>query len=164
VVAIGDRVSDNATMAGTPTLVIFAVIALFILAGALLTLGRGSPYDQIGGGGLSLDGDSRGKAKAPSGDAAPASSEREQEIRQLLQARSERRVRQGSEPLDIDAELAALIDPAAAATQASAAENSGLAEEVRQLVIARNSRRERQGQPPLDVETEVTRTLEELGG
>jgi hypothetical protein len=161
--AIAYRVSDNATMAGTPTLVIFAVIGLFILVGALLTLGRGSPYDQIGGGGLSLDGDPRGKSEPPPDDAAPAS-ERDQEIRQLLQARSERRVRQGSEPLDIDAELAALIDPAAVSSQASAADNAGLAEEVRQLVIARNARRERQGQPPLDVEAEVTRTLKELGG
>jgi len=87
--------------------------------------------------------------------------EREQEIRQMLQARSERRVRRGEPAIDVDAEVARLTAPAAAG-QRSAAEDRGIAEEVRQLVIARNERRARQGLEPLDVEAEIARTLAEL--
>jgi len=87
--------------------------------------------------------------------------EREQEIRQMLQARSERRVRRGEPAIDVDAEVARLTAPATAG-QTSAAEDRGIAEEVRQLVIARNERRARQGLEPLDVEAEIARTLAEL--
>jgi len=69
-------------------------------------------------------------------------------------------VRRGGEALDIDAEVARLLAPAAAGTAGS---DPGLVEEVRQMVIARNERRVRQGQEPLDVESEVQRTLQELG-
>jgi hypothetical protein len=82
-----------------------------------------------------------------------AASEREAEIRQMLEARNARRLRQGKEPLDLDAELAALDRPAA---------DPGLAAEVRQLVEARNARRLRQGKEPLDVDAEVARRLREL--
>ncbi len=84
--------------------------------------------------------------------------EREQEIRQMLQARSERRVRRGEPALDIDAEVARLT----AAQPASTGHDPGIAEEVLQLVVARNERRERQGLEPLDLEAEVQRTLAEL--
>ena len=86
--------------------------------------------------------------------------EREAEIRQLLTARSERLVRRGEAPLDIDAELARIDgggrDPSAGS------HDPALAEEVRQLVRARNERRTRQGLDTLDVEAEVQRTLSEL--
>ena len=81
-----------------------------------------------------------------------------EEIRQLVEAKSARRVARGEAPLDIDAEIAALTQPAAAGADA------GLREEVRQLVIARNERRLARGQEPLDVEAEVERQLRELGG
>jgi hypothetical protein len=84
--------------------------------------------------------------------------EREQEIRQMLQARSERRVRRGEPALDVDAEVTKLL----AAAPASAGHDPGIAEEVLQLVVARNERRERQGLEPLDLEAEVQRTLAEL--
>ncbi|MGO9249669.1 MAG: hypothetical protein ACLQQB_12655 [Solirubrobacteraceae bacterium] len=87
--------------------------------------------------------------------------ERELEIRQMLQARSERKVRRGEPALDIDAEVAKLTAPAAA-SEASATHDQGIAEEVRQLVIARNERRARQGLEPLDVQAEIRRTLAEL--
>ena len=80
--------------------------------------------------------------------------ERDDEIRQMLTARNERRARRGEEPLDVEAELARLTKPAV---------DPGLEMEVRQLVIARNERRERRGQPPLDVDEEVARQLRELG-
>jgi hypothetical protein len=82
-----------------------------------------------------------------------AAGERDEEIRQMLEARNARRVRQGREPLDLEAEMAALARPAF---------DPGLAREVRDLVIARNARRARQGKEPLDVEAEVQRRLRDL--
>ena len=103
-------------------------------------------YAQIGRGALSLD--------QPTRNEAVSSLVRDDEIRQMLEARNERRVRRGQEPLDIEAELAALVRPAA---------DPALAAEVRDLVIARNERRVRMGREPLDVEAEVARQLRELG-
>jgi len=107
-------------------------------------------YAQIGRGGLSLDQPT--KAEPVSGAV------RDDEIRQMLEARNERRVRRGQEPLDIEAELASLVrqSPALDADPA-------LVAEVRDLVIARNERRVRMGKEPLDVEAEVARQLRELG-
>jgi hypothetical protein len=84
---------------------------------------------------------------------ALAAAERDEEIRQMLEARNARRLRQGREPLDVEAEMAALARPAI---------DAGLAREVRDLVIARNARRARQGKEPLDVEAEVERRLRDL--
>ena len=72
----------------------------------------------------------------------------------MLEARNARRVRQGKEPDDVDAELRELQPPPAA--------DPALATEVRQLVVARNARRVRQGKEPLDVEAEVARRLRDL--
>jgi hypothetical protein len=75
----------------------------------------------------------------------------------MLEARNERRARRGQPPVDIEAELSALVrEPAAVADPA-------LVAEVRQLVVARNERRVRMGKEPLDVEAEVARQLRELG-
>ncbi len=63
-----------------------------------------------------------------------------------------------SPPLDIDAEVARLLDAGAAGS----GHDPGSPAEVRQLVVARNERRARQGLEPLDVEAEVKRTLDEL--
>lgn len=139
-------------------IVLIAAIVLFVLGGLLSSMGAGSVYEEIGKGGLSMDSDREQRAD-PAPDSQLARSERDAEIRQMLKARSERRVRQGAEPLDIQAELAALIDPGQSAARG---ENADIAREIRQLVIARNERRERQGQPPLDVDSEVARTLQEL--
>lgn len=141
------------------TLVVFGAVGLFIVIGVLSTFTRGnSLYDQIGRGGLSLEGDGGGGDElAAPGASAGADPEREREIRQMLQARSDRAVRRGEAPLDVDAELARL-----AGTAGAAGRDPALAGEVRQLVIARNERRLRQGLQPLDVEDEVRRTLAEL--
>ena len=118
-------------------------------------------YDEIGQGGLpggSPFGQSMDIDESLGTSAELQRAEREQEIRQMLQARSERLVRRGEPALDIDAEVAKLT----AAQAASPPQDQGIAEEVRQLVVARNERRERQGLQPLDVEAEVARTLAEL--
>jgi hypothetical protein len=123
----------------------------------LVTRGSDSLYDQIGQGGLSRESD-----YGPGGDEAldtpSARAEQEQEIRQMLSARSERLVRRGERALDVEAELSRLL----AAPGGAGEHDPALLAEVRQLVQARNERRLRQGMEPLDVEHEVTRTLNEL--
>lgn len=96
----------------------------------------------------------------PPGNSALAKAEREIEIRQMLQARSDRQVRKGGPALDIDAELALLDAPGEDAAHGK--HDTALTEEIRQLVIARNERRMRSGEDPMDVESEVQRTLAEL--
>ena len=146
--------------------VVFATVALLVIVSVvfLLTGGGASAYDQIGAGGLSVEGDRARPAAPPPADsvATPAAlsseGEREREIRQMLGARSERLVRRGQPALDVEAELARLL----ALEQAPRAHDAGLVAEVRALVTARNQRRLRQGLEPLDVDGEVARTLEEL--
>jgi hypothetical protein len=143
--------------------VLFGSIVLFVLVGVLSMLTRRSLHDQIGQDGM-FTGESH--SRLPSSLGVPDAPlpydniEREAEIRQLLTARSERLVRRGEAPLDIDAELARIDgggrDPSAGP------HDPALAEEVRQLVRARNERLARQGLATLDVEAEVQRTLGEL--
>jgi hypothetical protein len=149
--------------------VVFGAVGLSLVMSIVFLLSKGSMYDEIGSGGLPDEGEIPGMRGSPYGAGAPdytsivrspelQRAEREQEIRQLLQARSERRVRRGEPALDIDAEVAKLLD----AQPANSGHDPGIAEEVLQLVVARNERRERQGLEPLDLEAEVQRTLAEL--
>jgi hypothetical protein len=140
------------------TFVVVGAVVLFVLVGVGSFLAGGSLYDKIGEGGLSAGAPSG--ASGPPANSALAKAEREMEIRQMLQARSDRQVRRGGEALDIDAELALLEPPAG--DGGSGGHDPGLTEEVRQLVMARNERRVRSGEEPMDVEEEVQRTLEEL--
>ncbi|HEV2769652.1 MAG TPA: hypothetical protein VGV40_05650 [Solirubrobacteraceae bacterium] len=129
--------------------VLFAVV---IIAGvvAVITLARShDTYGQIGGGGLDMD---RPPPRTPSSCA-----EREAEIRQMLQARNERRARRGHGPLDLDTEVARLTS-----ARGQAEVDPALREEVREMVHARNARRTRRGQPPLEVEAEIERQLRDL--
>jgi hypothetical protein len=139
----------------------FWIVLVVVVAGAsivaVITFAM-SPgtYSQIGRGGLSLrDGSDRPATEPLSG--ARFEAVRDDEIRQMLDARNERRQRRGQAPLDVEAELAALLRPAAAPA------DPALTAEVRELVIARNERRVRMGREPLDVEAEVARQLRELG-
>jgi hypothetical protein len=150
----------NQTMHALFPFVLFGSIALFVLLGVISTFTRSSNlYDQIGQGGLSVSEDQLGSPPGAAPRGSTEVSERELEIRQMLQARSDRLVDQGRAPLDIDAELAKL-EPASA--PGAPYQDAAVAAEVRQLVVARNERRIRQGQPALDVEFEVARTLAEL--
>jgi len=162
------------------SLVVFGAVALSIVMSLVFLLGKGSVYDQIGEGSLTGAGDaakegSRAPESMPTGipedlpfvpdgallgPSARERSERELEIRQMVAARSERRVRRGEPPLDVDAEVARLtaVEPSRAPRR-----DEELVQEVLQLVVARNERRERKGLEPLDIEAEVARTLAELG-
>jgi hypothetical protein len=143
------------------TLVVFGVVALSVVVSVIFLVGRGSAYDQIGQGGFVRDGERAVGAPAPAPESPAGRAERETEVRQLLQARSERLVRQGRPALDVEAEVSRLLAPETGGT-GTGAHDAALTAEVRQLVIARNERRARQGLPALDVEAEVTRTLSEL--
>jgi hypothetical protein len=85
--------------------------------------------------------------------------EQEAEARQMLEAKSYRRTRGGGAPIDVEAEVARLLDTAPAATA-----DDDLRDEVRRLVVARNERRLRRGEEPLDVEAETERQLADLLG
>jgi len=140
--------------------VVFGTVAFSLLMSVLFMVTRGTDnlYDQIGQGGFTREPETGGGLVAAPPQSPAARAEQEQEVRQMLRARSERLVRKGEAALDIDAEVARLLAPIAT----SAGHDAGLVEEVRQLVVARNERRGRQGLEPLDVEAEVSRTLSEL--
>lgn len=86
------------------------------------------------------------------------------EARQMLEAKSYRRLQRGEPPLDVDAELTLLLDSAAGAGSGKPDLDEKLRAEVRELVIARNERRMRGGKEPLDVEAEVERQVADFIG
>jgi hypothetical protein len=85
------------------------------------------------------------------------------EVRQMLEAKSERRRQRGEAPLDVEAETERLL-AAAEQPRGEEAMDAELRTEVRQLVVARNERRLREGREPLDVEAEVEKQLADLIG
>jgi hypothetical protein len=129
--------------------VLIAVSLLAVVVAAISYWGSGRIYTGLGRGDLELDRDRP--------VAAASAAEAQEEIRQMLEAKSDRRAARGEAPIDIDAEMASLLRGPSTADPA-------LRDEVRQLVVARNERRLRQGKEPLDVETEVERQLRDLGG
>jgi hypothetical protein len=136
--------------------VLWVVVAVGVLASVVTLFGRGRLYEQIGRGMFSMR-DEVGSAGAPSPTSVAGIAIRDDEIRQLLEARNARRRRRGQAELDVESELARL-------TMAPPSADPALVQEVRDLVVARNSRRVRQGKEPLDVEAEVARQLAALEG
>jgi hypothetical protein len=121
------------------------VIALVALISSRKT------WEDYGKHGLLLDSEiSRG----PAAGSAASLRERDEEIRQMLEARNARRLRRGERPLDVELELGRLTEPQI---------DPELRSEIRDLVVARNFRRTRAGKPPLDVEAEVEREIAKLG-
>lgn len=137
-------------------IVVVVVVVVAAVAAILTSLSSGGLYDRIGRGGLSLDMPDGGRA--PAAGSAAARAEADEEIRQLVEAKSARRVARGEAALDVEAEIAALT----AEHVAGAGADAELREEVRQLVVARNSRRIARGQEPVDVDSEVERQLRDL--
>jgi hypothetical protein len=85
------------------------------------------------------------------------------EVRQMLEAKSQRRQQRGEAPLDVEAETERLL-AGVERPRGEEAMDAELRTEVRQLVVSRNERRLREGQEPLDVETEVEKQLTDLIG
>jgi hypothetical protein len=139
--------------------IVIVVCLVAVVVAAFSFYGSGRIYKGLGRTGpFSMDDEDDGDRPArPAPQAAPANDPvAQEEIRQMLEAKSARREARGEAPLDIEAELASLSSPSVQA-------DPGLREEVRQLVEARNERRLRQGKEPLDVDAEVERQLRELG-
>jgi hypothetical protein len=138
----------------TFNIVIWVVIVLAVLIALGMLIAGRKTWEDFGKGQFVMDRDPHHDAGAGSGAAI---AERDTEIRQLLEARNERRARRGEVPIDVDDELARL-------TTAAPAIDPALREEIRQLVVARNHRRVRAGKPPLDVESEIEREIAGLSG
>jgi hypothetical protein len=136
--------------------VLIAVVLVAIVVACLSYIGSGAIYQGLGRTGLSLD--EPDLKPGPAAGSSAAHAEAQEEIRQMLEAKSDRREARGQAPLDINAEMAELAMGAAGAPT-----DAALREEVRQLVVAGNERRMRRGEPPLDVEAEVDRQLGDLG-
>ena len=142
----------------TGVIFIVVVIAALPIGAIVFAMGAGNALKEIGKGDFAMDHD---MPQGPGGGAAPVSKEvREEEIRQMIEARSYRRQARGEKALDVDAEVDKLL--ASERGSGSLGGDEGLREEVRQLVVARNERRQRQGKKPLDVEKEIDRQLQEL--
>jgi hypothetical protein len=143
------------------TILIIVVLVALPVGAIVFATGAGGAFKQIGKGPLAMEQDfpqsSGGSTHAVSAEV------REEEIRQMIQARSDRGVAKGRKALDVDAEVEKLLasEPAGPGGPGLGGDG-GLREEVRQLVVARNERRQRQGKKPLDVDREIERQLSEL--
>jgi hypothetical protein len=140
------------------TILILVVLVALPVGAIVFAMGAGGALRQIGKGDFAMDHDmprSTGSSMAPVSPAV-----REEEIRQFIQARSDRGIAKGRKPLDVDAEVKKLL--AAEEGGPGLGGDKALREEVRQLVVARNERRKRQGKRALNVEKEIERQLREL--
>ena len=131
--------------------VLWIVCGLGFVAAFLSLVGSGKTWEEYGKNRLVMDSELTTRSRPAGPIGAPSSTaERDDEIRQLLEARNARRARRGEALLDIETELARLVAPHI---------DDALGSEIRELVVARNFRRMRSGKPPLDVEDEVAREL-----
>jgi hypothetical protein len=140
-------------------IVLVIVVLIALPVGAIVfARGAGGALREIGKGQFALEEDFPQSSGGPTH--AVSAEVREEEIRQMIQARSDRGVAKGRKPLDVDAEVEKLL--AADTEGPRLGSDRALREEVRQLVVARNERRQRQGKKPLNVEKEIDRQLREL--
>ena len=138
-------------------IVLFVVVGIGVVIAIASLFTRGRLYDEIGRGGMSIGEDRDARPRASGAPVPLDAAERDDEIRQMLEARNARRAARGEAALDVEQELRSLTRP-------SAADDPEIADEVRQLVEARNARRVARGQEPLDVEAEIERQLRDLPG
>jgi len=137
-------------------IVVFTTIPIALLT---FVLGAKNALDEVGKGQFAVEYESDLPSSITDSDADGGSAAREDEVRQMLEAKAYRQRERGEEPLDVNTELHRLMNEA---PKPPAGVDPHLADEVRQLVIARNERRARQGKEPLDVDQEVERQLREL--
>jgi len=83
--------------------VVIVVALVAIVVACLSYIGSGDIYRALGKTGMSLDQPDPASEPVPGSPAAHA--EAREEVRQLVVARNERRVRRGEEPLDIESEV-----------------------------------------------------------
>lgn len=146
---------------------LLAAITLFALPIAAISFARSGPaWKELGKGRFgvmhSMPPPRMGMAQpSPEIDLAIQAAE----ARQMLEAKSYRRLQRGEEPLDVEAEMNALLDSELSGKAGKKRDlDEKLRAEVRELVIARNERRMRHGKEPLDVEAEVERQVADFIG
>jgi hypothetical protein len=149
----------SALQKGAALLLFTGVLAPLV---GLLLKRVGGGWETMGGGPFAILNE---RPQQRSGGAAPKVDPAIQaaEVRQMLEAKSERQRQRGEAPLDIAAETARLL-AAAEQPRGEEAMDAELRTEVRQLVVARNERRMRAGLEPLDVEAETEKQLADLIG
>lgn len=139
---------------------VLTLITLIALPIALIAFARTGPlWQSVGKGSFAIEQEVPPPSRLSQPDPPVDRRLQETEARQMIEAKSYRRQQRGEAPLDIEAEVAALLDAPGAGGPAI---DEKLRAEVRQLVIARNERRMRRGEEPLDVETEIERQLADL--
>jgi hypothetical protein len=144
-------------MQGAFATVVYIVCGVGVVGAVLGLLLTRRTWDEYGKDHLVLDSERPPPRPSPAAAEGSDVAERDEEVRQMLEARNARRRRRGEAEVNVDQELRRL-------TAAAPAIDAELREEIRDLVIARNHRRARRGQPALDVESEVERQIAELGG
>jgi hypothetical protein len=143
---------------------VLAAITLFILPVAAFTFARsGAAWESIGKGRFGV------MHSMPPPRIAQPSQEidlaiQAAEARQMLEAKSYRRLQRGETPLDVEAEMTALLESEQGGKPGKPDLDQKLRAEVRELVVARNERRMRGGKEPLDVEAEVERQVADFIG
>ncbi len=140
-------------------LLVFTGIAAPLIGLLLKRVGGG--WETMGGGPFAILNERPRKRGGPDPPVDPAI--QAAEVRQMLEAKSERRRQRGEAPLDVEAEAERLL-AAAEQPRGEEAMDAELRAEVRQLVVARNERLLREGLEPLDVEAETERQLADLIG
>jgi hypothetical protein len=132
--------------------VVFVVSAVGVIGAVLGLLLNRRTWDQYGKDHLLFDSDQpHARPSSSSADLV----ERDEEVRQMLEARNARRRRRGEAEIDVEQEMQRLTTPVPAV-------DAELREEIREMVIARNHRRARRGEPALDVDAEIERQIAEL--
>jgi hypothetical protein len=132
--------------------VLWIVVAVSLVVAVFAIASGRKQWDEYGRDRLVMDRDD--PTVRPQFAGSPAAiRERDDEIRELLEARNARRRRRGEAVVDVETELQRLTAPQI---------DDGIRAEIRDLVIARNHRRARAGKPPLDVEAEIAREIDQL--
>jgi hypothetical protein len=149
----------SALQKGAAVLLFTGVLAPLV---GLLLRRVGGGWETMGGGAFSIL-DERPQQRSAGGAAKVDPAIQAAEVRQMLEAKSERRRQRGEVPLDVEAETERLL-AAARQPRGEEAMDAELRGEVRQLVVVRNERRLREGLEPLDVEAETERQLADLIG
>lgn len=140
--------------------ILIVVIVAIPVTAIAFAMGSGNAFRSIGKGQFSVEFEEDVPRHMRDSDAESTTpQQREEEIRQLLEAKAYRQTTRGEASLDVDSELDRLLDENQGPPPG---EDPALREEVRQLVLARNARRVRQGKEPLEVEAEIRRQLEGL--
>ena len=136
------------------------VLVALPIGAVAFAMGAGNALREIGKGDFSIEQEMPQRGGSGAAPVVPAAV-REEEIRQMVEARSYRRVARGEEALDVDAEVERAAE-AGGRLGRPCPRRGPCARRSGNWSIARNERRKRQGKRALNVEKEIERQLSEL--